>query len=188
MSAAVLVSIRPPFTQWIFCGNKSLEWRGTEMPAGRAYIYETKNGGGCGKVIGEIVINEKRIYRRGETIRADHIYRGMISTNELAEYCEGKSKLVAHMIESAELWAKPRDVTEFRRVCQNDLYCESCAMFNANKRHCGNAALYLKRPPQSWCYVEDQISELAKAMTRAVAIAGQIPPEMLWGKRTKNEE
>ena len=33
-------------------------------------------------------------------------------------------------------------------------YCESCAMHWENNGTCGNESLYIKRPPQSWCYVE----------------------------------
>ena len=33
-------------------------------------------------------------------------------------------------------------------------YCESCAMYWENNGACGNESLYIKRPPQSWCYVE----------------------------------
>lgn len=33
--------------------------------------------------------------------------------------------------------------------------CKSCALFSNNGGTCGNDALYLKRPPQSWCYVEE---------------------------------
>ena len=47
-----------------------------------------------------------------------------------------------------------RKLTEFRRACPNSWYCESCAMYWENNGTCGNESLYIKRPPQSWCYVE----------------------------------
>ena len=34
-------------------------------------------------------------------------------------------------------------------------HCESCAMYRENDGTCGNESLRLKRPPQSWCYVEE---------------------------------
>lgn len=58
-------------------------------------------------------------------------------------------------ISGLTIYDKPRDLSEFRRACGNGLYCESCAMYNENLGKCGNAALYLHRPPVSWCYVEE---------------------------------
>ena len=55
------------------------------------------------------------------------------------------------------IYDRPREITEFRKTCPNSFYCESCAMYNAHEETCGNAALILRRPPQSWCYVEEII-------------------------------
>ncbi len=52
------------------------------------------------------------------------------------------------------IYDRPREITEFRKICQYGM-CESCAMYNAHENTCGNAALILRRPPQSWCYVEE---------------------------------
>lgn len=58
-------------------------------------------------------------------------------------------------ISDLKIYDAPRELGEFRRVCVNDLYCESCAMYWENGGNCGNESLRLKRPPQSWCYVEE---------------------------------
>lgn len=58
-------------------------------------------------------------------------------------------------ISKLTIYEKPRELSEFRRVCANDLYCESCAMYQATNGACGNRALYLRKPPVSWCYVEE---------------------------------
>lgn len=47
-------------------------------------------------------------------------------------------------------------LNSFRRVCPEELDCESCAMHSENTGRCGNEALYLRRAPQSWCYVEEK--------------------------------
>lgn len=52
------------------------------------------------------------------------------------------------------IYDQPRELTAFRRACKNSWYCESCAMYWENNGTCGNESLYIKRPPQSWCYVE----------------------------------
>ena len=52
------------------------------------------------------------------------------------------------------IYDQPRELTAFRRLCPNDLCCEACAMYSNNNGICNNGALPLRRPPQSWCYVE----------------------------------
>lgn len=58
-------------------------------------------------------------------------------------------------ISDLKIYDTPKELIEFRRVCPNDLYCESCAMYRENKGTCGNKSLRFKRPPLSWCYVEE---------------------------------
>lgn len=53
------------------------------------------------------------------------------------------------------IYDQPRELTAFRRLCPNDLCCEACAMYSNNNGICNNGALPLRRPPQSWCYVEE---------------------------------
>jgi len=52
------------------------------------------------------------------------------------------------------IYDQPRELTAFRRACKNSWYCESCAMYWENNGTCGNESLQIRRPPQSWCYVE----------------------------------
>ena len=53
------------------------------------------------------------------------------------------------------IYDQPRELTAFRRACKNSWYCESCAMYWGNNGTCGNESLQIRRPPQSWCYVEE---------------------------------
>ena len=59
-------------------------------------------------------------------------------------------------ISGLRIYDQPRKFTEFRQSCPNDLYCEDCAMYSNNNGICNNGALTLRRPPQSWCYVEQE--------------------------------
>lgn len=59
--------------------------------------------------------------------------------------CEGCRFLVT------EPWLK--DVPSFR--CGADGRCKGY-MHSENTGRCGNEALYLRRAPQSWCYVEER--------------------------------
>lgn len=54
------------------------------------------------------------------------------------------------------IYDAPHELNSFRRVCPEELDCESCAMHSENTGRCGNEALYLRRAPQSWCYVEER--------------------------------
>ena len=57
-------------------------------------------------------------------------------------------------ISDLRIYDQSQKLTEFRRPCPNDLYCEACAMYSNNNGICNNGALPLRRPPQSWCYVD----------------------------------
>ena len=58
-------------------------------------------------------------------------------------------------ISGLKIYDVPKDLSEFRRACPNSWYCESCAMYWENNGTCGNESLQIRRPPQSWCYVEE---------------------------------
>lgn len=50
------------------------------------------------------------------------------------------------------------EITQFIKPCQKSDVCESCAMYSEFKDRCNNSALQIRRPPQSWCYVEEAIA------------------------------
>ena len=175
MSKAVLISIRPKWCEKIVNGEKTVEVRKTRpklQTPFKFYIYCTHSGdvrrlvGERGKVIGEFVCD--RIYRL-VTPRLGGSYsvegEGQPTTNDVArhscltlwdmhEYLQAGKGYGWH-ISKLEIYDTPKELSEFRRVCPNDLYCESCAMHWENNGTCGNESLRLKRPPQSWCYVEE---------------------------------
>lgn len=59
-------------------------------------------------------------------------------------------------ISNLEVYDTPLELSEFRRPCKHELYCESCAVYMHHDGICGNATLYLRRPPQSWYYVAEK--------------------------------
>lgn len=176
---AVLISIRPKWCEKILRGEKSIEIRKNRpklKPPFKCYIYCTNpkheyedyieleyplpNFFGEGKVIGEFVCD--RIFSidvlDNGCIRDwnyEHLEMACLDYDELAAYIGKGNRGYGWHISDLRIYDHPRELTEFRRSCPNDLYCEACAMYSNNNGICNNGALPLRRPPQSWCYVEE---------------------------------
>lgn len=71
--------------------------------------------------------------------------------------CYIKCEFFCWHISELKIYDKPLKIGEFRRICRNDLYCESCAMYSTHNGNCGNVSLQVRRPPQSWCYVKEGV-------------------------------
>lgn len=105
-----------------------------------------------GKVIGEFVCDT---IITDKTFGHDDLFNAAacLSVAEVASYFTEKNMYGWHISE-LKIYDKPKELSEFRKPCENDLYCEECAMFRNFEDKCENSALQIKRPPQSWCYVE----------------------------------
>ena len=162
MSKAVMLSIRPKWCEKIASGEKTIEVRKTrpklETPF-KVYIYCTQSGvalgawGKHGKVIGEFTCD--RIYWLAPLNHApeDVEQQACLTREEIVRYLKGVG--YGYHISDLRIYDQPRELTEFRRACPNDLYCESCAMYSNNNGICNNGALPLRHPPQSRCYVAE---------------------------------
>lgn len=168
MSKAVLLSIRPQWAEKIANGEKTIEVRKTRpnLPTPfKVYLYVTAgslsykcpNGmiahcNGGREVIGEFVCD--RIYKIDKD-STDFLFKaGGLSVYKQA--AEEKCNLCVAMtddelhgylghyqgygwhISGLRLYDKPRQLEEFRRPCDQE-----------------GAVRYVKRPPQSWMYVEE---------------------------------
>lgn len=185
MAKAVLISIRPEWCEKILRGEKTIEVRKNRpklQPPFKCYIYCTKPKHeyedyivldyplprffGGGKVVGEFICYDfvpfsggKKKPGFGET-RAkvaetnEVLRKACLGARELWEYAP-KGDPIGWCIGGALAYDEPRELSGFRRVCPNELDCESCAMHSENAGRCGNEALALRRAPQSWCYVEE---------------------------------
>lgn len=169
---AVLISIRPKWCQKIISGEKTIEVRKTRPklnPPFKCYIYQTGQGG----VIGEFVCDDifERIVQVGTSCETpkyclcdwnmdctplDRILSdACLTLDDLEKYLDGGAGYGWH-ISNLKIYDTPRELDDFRRACKNDWWCESCAMYCVYNGTCGNASLQIRRPPQSWCYVEEQ--------------------------------
>lgn len=173
---AVLISIQPRWCEKIANGDKTDEIRknAPTLPVPfKCYIYQTrmmwaypilralklfdlvdKLEIGKGKVIGEFACDKI------EQVDVNNIERlqktSWVSSDDMWKYASPKSMfdLKAWHISDLVIYDEPKPLAAFRKTCVKDLHCESCGMYRNNTGVCGNAALTLSRPPQSWCYVE----------------------------------
>ena len=117
------------------------------------------------KVIGEFVCDRisplhnictddwKRLAGGLHNIEKELVNQACLTEAKLHAYA-GEKNCFAWHISNLRIYDQPRELTAFRRACKNSWYCESCAMYWENNGTCGNESLQIRRPPQSWCYVE----------------------------------
>lgn len=157
-----------PFRCYIYCTLPKYpheDYITTEHPLPQYY--------GGGKVIGEFVCDRiDRLVRvgfdgSGEPAKycicnsdmsvwpVDGICEeACLTQEELEKYLGGYEGYGLH-IAGLKVYDTPKELDVFRRACVHSWYCDSCAMHGENNGTCGNESLRLKRPPQSWCYVEE---------------------------------
>lgn len=160
---SVLISIKPEWCERIATGKKTVEVRKTRpqiLPPFKCYIYCTKTDrllkypGWPGRVIGEFVCDWCDPFPLTSGSVAELALGSCLTPREIYEYAKGKTPYGWH-ITDLKLYAEPKEINEFKRWNRTEqtapcahvyaLYspCESCAECN------------LKRPPQSWCYIEE---------------------------------
>ena len=181
MSKAVLISIRPKWVEKISNGEKTIEVRKTRpnLPTPfKCYIYCTRDkhfafmqnqtgtnliacmdvdaaipvGGaiGNGKVIGEFTCD--RIYELAPLNHApdDVEQQSCLTREEIVNYLKGTG--YGWHISDLRIYDTPRELSEFQRATDP---CDSChAEYTWECTDCKKLGGDIKRPPQSWCYVE----------------------------------
>lgn len=133
MGKAVLMSINRPHTDNIHAGRKTSELRTRPpklQPPFKVYVYETLKAGGCGKVVSEWTCHNMTEWCMCMGIPERLPATGCISAEDIRSYCDSGRKNITEMeISDLVVYDHPRDLSEF----------------------------FLVRPPQSWCYVEENI-------------------------------
>lgn len=168
MSKAVLISIRPEWVEKIARGEKTVEVRKTRPKLDtpfKCYIYCTQGNdarrlrGSWGKVIGEFICD------RVETIKAatepygiydvddDFVAQTRLVDGALWDYGKGATLYGWH-ISKLEIYDTPKPLREFKGLlCKIEVGCLECPYYNYTTGECDGRII--KRPPQSWCYVEE---------------------------------
>lgn len=180
MSKAVMLSIRPKWVEKIASGEKTIEVRKTkpklETPF-KCYIYctmdhpyisvscgeldklnyRTNTVDRCnGKVIGEFTCDQTfpiNVFDNGsiQNWLFEHMERSCLAYEELAGYIgNGKTGHGWH-ISNLVIYDTPHDLGEFERPYE----CNECDAKWASECNTCYEKNKIKRPPQSWCYVEE---------------------------------
>ena len=164
---AVLISIRPKWCEMIVSRKKTVEVRKTRPrlePPFRCYIYctqpkhlyddfisvDTEDGTvgffGGGKVIGEFVCDaifpilveysdpESRLALRESPFTC-------LTDKQIMDYLGNGKEGCAWHISDLKIYETPKELSEFSRLRQTKFGLEPVS---------------LKRPPQSWCYIESE--------------------------------
>lgn len=177
---AVLISIQPEWSGKIANRQKTVEVRKSQPnlnPPFRCYIYcslpktkgphqileihgtDGKIRKANGKVIGEFICDKIAMsipgYKDHVAAYWDLLDGSCLSADELMDYGQWKILYGWH-ISNLYVYDKPLELSDFMKLCPNDLFCEVCAMYSEFEERCGNGTLAIKRAPQSWCYVEER--------------------------------
>lgn len=155
--------IETPFKVYIYCTNdkKNHFWTGKRYSYADERSHNAFDKNGNGKVIGEFICDA--IVSHCEMANADIAeQRGCIRREQLFEYANGAELYGWHISELKIYSDQPKELSEFGTLCDED--CPNCEfwkydMVNQHERDidCTNSSYPLrplKRPPQSWCYVE----------------------------------
>lgn len=179
MSKAVMLSIRPKWCEKICRNEKTIEVRKTspklETPF-KCYIYRTKrtvshiiNGKWVQMEVGGTVIGEfvcdcvtplynvctddwKRLTGGLHRIEKELVSQACLTEAQLHTYAGGKNCFAWH-ISNLKIYDTPKELSEFKGLCKVESDCCACPYYNYSKMDCDGRTI--KRPPQSWCYVEE---------------------------------
>ena len=161
--------LETPFKCYIYCtvGKDLLTSTGGEVNklneivfylTDNKKIYELN-----GKVIGEFVCDTFII---DKTFGHDALFNAVacLSDADAASYCLNKEMYGWH-ISDLVIYDEPKELSEFYHYCGDKPKCDGCEAHYFSNTECGkedyccspiDGCKPLKRPPQSWCYVEER--------------------------------
>ena len=117
-----------------------------------------------GKVIGEFICNKIEKYIADDDfcygiydIDDDTVQKTYLENGSLWEYGKGKPLYGWHISELV-IYDEPKELSDFEKPCPYDEKCAKCKYNDDGTYYepyssCNNESLFLRRPPQSWCYI-----------------------------------
>lgn len=184
---SVLISIQPKWCELIASGRKTVEVRKTAPKEGpfKVYIYQSEKRWMYKilpflkrwqtKVIGEFIcdkVEKFSVFENGTVQNWNYaeLCKSCLSYDEISSYV-GNGKIgYAWHISELEIYAEPRNLGEFSRFGYRPL-CGYCFNNKCKNYVLPNDGFYqppeckkyglngctLTRPPQSWCYVKEDL-------------------------------
>ncbi|MBR2448932.1 MAG: hypothetical protein IKB30_02295 [Clostridia bacterium] len=125
------------------------------------YPYMCHNNGGQ-DVIGEFVCDRideynyrlttfEQVYDRRHYISKSELENTCLSISEINDYLKGNKAYFWH-ISDLKIYDKPKELSEFFHACKQPKGTDCSQCIDRREKTCYS----IKRPPQSWCYVEGE--------------------------------
>lgn len=165
MAKAILMSIRKEHNKNIFDGIKRFEGRKTLpaiIPLGNhidntstynpseydviCYVYEPTTGGGCGKVVGQFVCDFAQTFH-SKIANMKMVANALCVTEDFAKQYFNREKGYMLRVCIPQRYDKPKELSEFRS--------HNVRTYIMDENGYPMPTHEIKRPPQSWCYVEE---------------------------------
>lgn len=125
---------------------------------------------GNGKVVGEFVCDSIVTYNYdycphpeigmdydcGDSwweISDEDLKSACLAEKEFRYYAFGREAMYGWHISDLKIYDTPKPLSEFKGLCKIEVGCGECPYYNYTKMECDGRTI--KRPPQSWCYVEE---------------------------------
>lgn len=134
--AAILISIKKQYSDLIFEGSKTVEYRKVlpSKPVDRCFIYESR---GSGRVVGYFTLSKTTSCSLAEawSLTSD---AGALSKTQFDIYYEGRSKSVLFYIASCHRFDKPFELSELgiKRAPQSFVYLSDAEVTQLESRPC----------------------------------------------------
>ena len=170
--------LEPPFEVFVY--QTKIRFKVRAWQENFQSMVFTPNGGaenGNGKVIGSFVcdkvykiVPDGEYYSNGYDIDDDMLSETCLGRGYLTGYGLGYTLYGWH-ITAPTLFDKPKELSEFCVPCKeydsDKPHCGECAYYSYSPNDCGDAqeeclcggSKPLRRPPQSWCRVEDKVEK-----------------------------
>ena len=166
--------LETPFKCYIYCTQarerlitilKDGDENYGEIYRGKPVFIKTDEGSVCDmwgkrqKVIGEFVCDRIftiDVYDNGciKDWNFECMWQACLPYEGIAAYIGREKRGYGWHISDLKIYDQPKELSEFKGLCKVESDCCACPYYNYSKMDCDGRTI--KRPPQSWCYVEEQ--------------------------------
>ena len=116
----IMQSIHKTWDSLIFDGSKNLELRknkpiGIRYPS-KVYIYETKQFGGCGMVVGDYLLKfepSESLFENRDKLMSILSAHSCVTPQDIMKYQAGKGTIYAWRISNVQKYDHPMNLTDF---------------------------------------------------------------------------